>query len=225
MATIITTTVSPVLAALFVATDAAQTVAETHLREVVDAAASGLPGAERTKLARENDALNNAWAQTQYDIAQFPAETMCDLKTKLGFMIEQTMGDGMDWLPTILEDVYRIEPAETPDWSEALRLYEQTTAANVAAITALSGAEKAHGEDPHVEAVRALGFALVRQDETSAAQTAALNALLETPAPHAPAMLVKMQIAIDTGMAAGIGPKDPLAVDLRRFSNYADQEA
>ncbi len=225
MATIITTTVSPVLAALFVATEAAQIVAETHLREVVDVTAADLPDAERTKLASENDALNNAWAQTQYDIAQFPADTMCDLKTKLGFMIEQTMGDGMDWLPTILEDVERIEPAETPDWAEALKAYEEATANDLAAGKFLAAAEDAHEEDPHVAAVRGLVAAEAAKDEATNAQCAAIRALTKSPAPSLSALLVNMQIAIDTGMIGNTDINDALATDLRRFSHYADKEA
>ncbi|MEG8032695.1 hypothetical protein QP179_14360 [Sphingomonas aurantiaca] len=203
MANIITTTVSPVLAALFVAEDAARIVAET----------------------RQCDDNDNARCLIQYEIAHHTAETVNDLKTKLGFMVEQKMGDGMDWLPTVLEDVQRIEPVETADRVEALKRYEETTAENTAALAAFSVAEATFEEDPHVEATRAHTRANMRLDEASNAQCEAIRALILPPAPSLSALLVNMQIAIDTGMIACTDLNNALATDLRRFSNYANQEA
>jgi hypothetical protein len=98
VANINTATVSPVLAALFVAEDAARIVAETH----------------------QCDDNDNARCLVQYEIAHHPAETIVDLKTKLDFMVEQKMGDGMDWLPTILEDVQRLKPATAAATDKAI---------------------------------------------------------------------------------------------------------
>ncbi len=203
MANIITTAASPVLAALFIAEDAARIVAETH----------------------QCDDNDNARCLIQYEIAHHPAETVGDLKTKLGFMVEQKMGDGMDWLPTILEDVQRIAPAETPVWSAALKAYEEATANDLAAGKALSAAEDYHQEDPHVEAVRALVKAEMIRNEAMDVQCAAIRALTNSLAPSLSALLVNMQIAIDTGMIANLDINDALAADLRRFSHYANQEA
>lgn len=203
MANFITTTVSPVLAALFVAEDAARIVAET----------------------RQCDDNDNARCLIQYEIAHHPAETVGDLKTKLGFMVEQKMGDGLDWLPTVLEDVQRIEPVETAERGEALKRYEETTAENTAALAAFNVAEAAFEEDPHVEATRAHTRANMRLDEASNAQCEAIRALILPPAPSLSALLVNMQIAIDTGMIACTDLNNALATDLRRFSNYTNQEA
>lgn len=201
----ITTTVSPVLAALFVASDAAQATAE---------AKSG-----------SDDALNEAWAKSHYAIASHPAETITDLSAKLTFMIGETMGEGQDWLPTILEDVQRIARAEAPEWSAALKAYEEATANDLAAGKALSAAEDYHQEDPHVEAVRALMKAEMLRNKAMDAQCAAIRALTNSPAPSLSALLVNMQIAIDTGMIANPDINDALKADLRRFSHYADKEA
>ncbi|MEG3083700.1 hypothetical protein U1707_08600 [Sphingomonas sp. PB2P12] len=321
MANIITTTVSPVLAALFVAEDAARIVAETH----------------------QCDDNDNARCLVQYEIAHHPAATAGDLSAKLTFMLEQQLGDGMDWLPTILEDVQRIRsttvagtdkaildafdarsadlaanyfvydmtsdqedayfarlnaheavisetPASTvagivaklridfmhrvatawsdhaimdtsgpefteglaeadtltrnawaiienlarlggasltatPNWSEALKLYEQRTADNVVALAAFNVAEAAREDDPHVEATQAYVHAEARLDETSVAQCDAIRALIMPSAPSLSALLVNMQIALDTGMIACIDLNNALATDLRRFSNYTNQEA
>lgn len=203
MANIITTAVSPVLAALFIAEDAARIVAETH----------------------QCDDNDNARCLIQYEIAHHPAETVGDLKTKLGFMVEQKMGDGMDWLPTILEDVQRTAPAETPVWSAALKAYEEATANDLAAGKALSAAEDYHQEDPHVEAVRALVKAEMLRNEAMDVQCAAIRALTNSPAPSLSALLVNLQIAIDTGMIGNTDINDALATDLRRFSHYANKEA
>lgn len=202
MANIITTA-APVLAALFVAEDAARIVAETH----------------------QCDDNDNARCLIQYEIAHHPAETMGDLKTKLIFMVEQQMGDGMDWLPTILEDLQRIAPGETPEWTEALQIYEQATTNNEAALTAVTAAGRACHEDGHEDNARAYIAAEVRQGETSESQCAAIRALVQLPAPDADAVLVKLQIAIDTGMIVNPDLSDTLATDLRRFSNYANREA
>jgi hypothetical protein len=140
-------------------------------------------------------------------------------------MVKEKLGEGQDWLPTILEDLERIEPAETPERVEALRHYEQATLDNLAALAALNVAEEAHNEDPHVEASRAYIWAEAKHDEASTAQCAAIRALILPPAPSLSALLVNMQIAIDTGMIACTDLNDALKTDLRRFSNYADKEA
>jgi hypothetical protein len=226
VAAIITTTVSPVLAALFVASDAAQAAQETHQRDVLDVPApASMSEAERSQQCEDNNALSAVWADSHYAIAGFPAETMTDLKTKLSFMVKEKLGEGQDWLPTILEDLERIEPAETPERVEALRHYEQATLDNLAALAALNVAEEAHNEDPHVEASRAYIWAEAKHDEASTAQCAAIRALILPPAPSLSALLVNMQIAIDTGMIACTDLNDALKTDLRRFSNYADKEA
>lgn len=226
MANIITTTVSPVLAALFVAEEAARNVVETHQREVLDVPApASMSKEQRTQQVVDNNALNDLWCDIHYEIAGHPAATTDDLKAKLEFMVEHRMGDGKDWLPTILEDVQRIEPATTPEWSEALKRYEQTTADNVVALSAYNVAEEAYEGDPHVEAVRAYAVADARLSETTDAQSAAIRALIMTPAPSLSALLVNMQILIDTGMIACTDLNNALAADLRRFSNYVNQEA
>jgi hypothetical protein len=222
----IATTVSPVLAALFVAAGTARSLVDTHQREVLDVPApEGMGMADRHKQVDDNNALNNAAAEAQYAIAQHPAETMRDLSGKLEYMVKESMGDGMDWLPTILEDVQRIEPTETPEWSAALKAYEEATANDLAAGKALSAAEDAHQEDPHAEAVRALVKAEALRNEAMDVQCAAIRALTNTPAPSLSALLVNMQIAIDTGMIGNTDINDALATDLRRFSHYADKEA
>lgn len=201
----ITTTVSPVLAALFVASDAAQASAE---------ATNG-----------SDDALNEVWAQSHYAIASHPAETMNELRAKLAFMVGEKLGEGQDWLPTILEDVQRIEPAEAPEWSAALKAYEEATANDLAAGKALSAAEDYHQEDFHVEAVRSLVKAEILRNEAMDVQCAAIRALTNSPAPSLSALLVNLQIAIDTGMIGNTDINDALATDLRRFSHYANKEA
>lgn len=222
----ITASVSPVLAALFVAEDAARIVVQAHQRNVLDVPAfEGQSKEDRTQQVSDNNALNDAWCKVQYAIAGHPADNPGDLKAKLGFMIENQMGEGQDWLPTILEDVERIDPAKTLEWSAALKLYEEATTIDLASGKALSAAEDAHQEDPHVEAVRALAKAEMRKNETMDAQCAAIRALTNSPAPSLSALLVNMQIAIDTGMIGNTDINDALATDLRRFSHYANQEA
>jgi hypothetical protein len=223
---IVTTTVSPVLAALFVASDAYRIAGDTHQREVLDIPApAGMRLEDRAEQIDHNNALNEALCEIHYSVAGYPAETMSDLKAKLHFMVKEQMGDGHDWLPTVLDDLQRIEPAETPDWSETLKIYEQTTTDSLAALASMRAAEAAHQEDPHVEAVRAVIACEARQDETCDAQCKAIRRLILPSAPSLSALLVNLQVAIDTGMIACPDLNDALATDLRRFSNYADREA
>jgi hypothetical protein len=221
----ITTTVSPDLAALFVVERAANTAVDKHQREVLDAPApEGMSAEERTQQVWDNNSLNDAWADHQYAIAQHPAETMSDLKGKLAFMTEHQMGDGQDWLPTILEDVQRIEPAETPEWSEALKLYEQATADNNTAFVVLRDAEHALEASETEKTKKAVEDAEAGQEATSDIQCDAIRGLLLPPAPSLSALLVNMQIAIDSGMIACGDIGGALATDLRRFSHYTNKE-
>lgn len=197
------TTVSPVLAALFVAETAAQTVAE----------------------ATPCDENYTAHCLAQYGIAHHPVGTIADLSAKLGFMVDQKMGDGMDWLPTILEDVQRINPADSPERSEALKKYEEATAECAAALTAYNTAEDAHNEDPHVEAIGAFVAADLRLADALHHQDGAIRALVLIPAPSLSALMVNMQIALDTNIIGFSEVKAAMAADLRRFSHYANQEA
>lgn len=199
----ITTTVSPVLAALLVAEDAARIVADTH----------------------QCDDNDNARCLSQYAIAHHPAETLGELKTKLEFMVKHKMGDGMDWLPTILEDVQRINPIDSLERSKVLEQYEDATAECAAALTAYNVAEDAHNEDSHVEAVKAFTAADARLAEALNRQNDAIRALILIPAPSLSALMVNMQIALDTDIIGFNEVKTAMAADLRRFSNYADKEA
>jgi hypothetical protein len=221
-----TVATSPVIAALFAACDAANDKAERHQREVLEADTfKALSPDERSAHVTANNALNDAWVTTMYAVCQHPVSTAQDLRAKLAFMVEFEMGDGQDWLPTILEDVQRIEPTETPERLEALKHYEQTTADNVAALAAFNAAEEAHNEDANAEASQAYDRADARLSETMDAQRVAIRALTNSPAPSPSALLVNMQIAIDTGMIANPDIGDTLKTDLRRFSHYADKEA
>lgn len=222
----IITTASPTLAALFVAEEAARNLVETHQREVLDVPApAGVSKEQRIQQVADNNALNDVWCDIHYEVAGHPAATTNDLKAKLGFMVKHRMGDGKDWLPTILEDVQRIDADETADRAAMLKRYEETTALNIVALAAHSAAEAAHGEDPHVEATQAYTNAVARMDETCVDQCDAIRALVLPPAPSLSAMLVNMQIALDTGMIGCDDIHKALKTDLRRFSNYADREA
>jgi hypothetical protein len=128
-----TVATSPVIAALFAACDAANAEAERHEREVLDAVENaGLD--ERLPHVAANNDLNDAWVSAMYDVCQHPVETTQDLRAKLAFMVEFEMGDGQDWLATILDDAQRIAPEESKDavllahWEARQRCYAQMTA-------------------------------------------------------------------------------------------------
>lgn len=55
-----------------------------------------------------NDAMNNALAELQNEVAAFPVSTAIDLRAKLSFMVKNQMGDGIDWLDGLLTDADRI---------------------------------------------------------------------------------------------------------------------
>lgn len=52
----------------------------------------------------------------------------------------------------------------------------------------------------------------------------AVYALVALPAPDAAAVIIKAQVALDSGLIGNDSLADTLAADLRRFSNYARQE-
>jgi hypothetical protein len=216
----ITTTVSPVLATLFIASDAMRVVVETHQHDVLDVRRPESRGDQ----VDQNNKLNDALCEIHYAVAGYPADTMPDLKRKLAFMVKEKMGDGQDWLPIIMEDLERIEPTEAPGWAEALKAYEEATTADQVTLDAVAAAESARHEDGHEEAARAVIAAESRQAETCKAQCEAIRTLVKAPAPSVSALLVNMQIAVDTGMIINPDISDALKADLRRFSRYANQE-
>lgn len=101
--------ISPQMAALFEAEQAAKAAQEQHEHAVLDH-----PDFEakdlsvRKALGQENDILCEHWCNAQHAIAGFPVECAADLQAKLRFMIANQMGDGMDWLPEFLVDATRL---------------------------------------------------------------------------------------------------------------------
>ncbi|WP_298809695.1 hypothetical protein [uncultured Sphingomonas sp.] len=87
-------------------------IAESRAKDrVVSAHIATLDGLEGEALSREirrNNDLNDVWVNAMDEVAHHPVTTAADLKTKLAFMLEHHMGDGIDWLQTIAQDVSRI---------------------------------------------------------------------------------------------------------------------
>ena len=218
---------SPLLSALITAVAERNAAVSNHQRKVLDR-----PGfAQQDQSARmaqivDNNELNQELVDAMDAVASFPASTADDLHAKLAYMVDNNMGDGVDWLPEILADVERITSrTAAPEWDAAVRHYERTTDENLAAGKALSQAEHASAGAAHEGSEETYAAAEARQGETCDTQCAAIRALVALPAPHAAAVLVKLQIALDTGMITNSDLSELVTADLRRFSNYANREA
>jgi hypothetical protein len=150
-----TTTTSPTLAAMFAACDAANAESDRHEREVLKAPAfETASDEERKSLVVANNVLNDARVSTMYAVCSHPVTTPQDLQTKLAFMVEFEMGDGMDWLPTILEDVQRIKPATAAAADKAILEAFGARCAEFAANYHLTDMSKAD-EDVYFERIAA----------------------------------------------------------------------
>ena len=225
--TIQTVATSPVMAAIFAACDAANAKAEEHQREVLEADTSKSGSEdERDAHVAANNALNDAWVTTMYTVCQHPVSTAPDLGAKLAFMVEFEMGDGMDWLPTVLEDVQRIAGVSSAAWDEAL-----------AAVQSAAGPMRETSKAFH--AIDATWCADRKQDpDTSTAWDAAWeaysvameryhaelrNLVVMVPAPNAAAAAIKAQIFLDAQLNdEKLG--EYVAADLRRFTDNANLE-
>ena len=225
--TIQTVATSPVIAAMFAACDAANAEADRHQREVLETGAFETVCADERKAhVTVNNTLNDAWVTTMYAVCQHPVGTAQDLHAKLAFMVEFEMGDGMDWLPTVLEDVQRIAGTSNAEWDEAL-----------AAVQAAAGPMRETSNAFH--AIDATWCADRTQDpDTSTAWDVAWeaytvasnryhaelrNLVVMVPAPNAVAAAIKAQIFLDAQLNdEKLG--EYVAADLRRFTDHANLE-
>lgn len=225
--TIQTVATSPVIAAMFAACDAANAEADRHQREVLETEAFKTAGADERKAhVTANNTLNDAWVSTMYAICNHPVSTAQDLQTKLRFILELDMDDGMDWTQTILEDVERIAGPSTIVWDEAL-------AAVRTAAEPMRETSKAFHE------IDATWCADRKQDPgTSTAWDVAWeaysvamhryhaelrNLVVMVPAPNAVAAAIKAQIFLEAQLNdEKLG--EYVAADLRRFTDHASLE-
>jgi hypothetical protein len=225
--TIQTVATSPVMAAMFAACDAANAEADRHEREVLEADTfkSGTE-AERATRVTANNALNDAWVTTMYAVCQHPVSTAADLRTKLAFMVEFEMGDGMDWLKTVMEDVQRIAGTSSAAWGEALAAVQSAagpmreTSKAFHAIDATWCADRTQGLDTRTAWDVAWEAYSVAMDRYHADLR---NLVVTVPAPNAAAAAIKAQIFLDAQLNdEKLG--EYVAADLRRFTDHANLE-
>ncbi len=225
--TIQTVSTSPVIAAMFAACDAANAESDRHEREVLHADAFPNASADERKAhVTANDTLNDAWVTTMYAVCQHPVGTAQDLHAKLAFMVEFGMGDGMDWLPTILEDVQRIAGTSSTAWDEALAAVQSAagpmreTSKAFHAIDGTWCADRTQDPDTRTEwdvAWEAYSAAMDRYHADLR------NLVVMVPAPNAAAAAIKAQIFLDAQLNdEKLG--EYVAADLRRFTDHANLE-
>jgi len=225
--TIQTVATSPVIAAMFAACDAANAEADQHQREVLEADTfkSGTE-AERATRVTANNALNDAWVTTMYAVCQHPVSTAADLRTKLAFMIEFEMSDGMDWLETVMEDVQRIAGNSCTDWDEALAAVQtaaepmRETSKAFHAIDATWCADRTQSPGTSTAWDVAWESYSAAMDRYHAELR---NLVVMVPAPNAAAAAIKAQIFLDAQLNdEKLG--EYVAADLRRFTDHANLE-
>jgi hypothetical protein len=225
--TIQTVATSPDIAAMFAICDAANAEADRHEREVLEADAFKTSSEdERGAHVTANNALNDAWVTTMYAVCQHPVSTAPDLRAKIAFMVEFEMGDGMDWLPTILEDVQRIAGTSSTDWDEAL------AAVRTAAEPMRETSKAFHAIDATwcADRTQSPGTSTawdVAWESYSAAMdryhALLRNLVVMVPAPNAVAAAIKAQIFLDAQLNdEKLG--EYVAADLRRFTDHANLE-
>lgn len=225
--TVQTVATSPVIAALFAACDAMNEATDRHEREVLKSSTFETNSTDERKAnVTENNALNDAWVTAMYAVCQHPVATAADLRAKLAFMVEFEMGDGMDWLPTVLEDVQRIAGVSSAAWDEALAVLQ-------------SAAEPMRQTSKAFHEIDGTWCADRTQDpDTSTAWDAAWeaysvameryhaelrNLVVVVPAPNAAAAAIKAQIFLDAQLNdEKLG--EYVAADLRRFTDHANLE-
>ncbi|MDQ0839391.1 hypothetical protein [Sphingomonas faeni] len=222
-----TAATSPVIAALFAACDAANDKAERHQREVLEADTFKTVSADqRGAHVTANNALNDAWVTTMYAVCQHPVSTAPDLRAKLAFMVEFEMGDGMDWLPTILEDVQRIAGTSSTDWDDALATVRtaaepmRETGKAFHAIDATWCADRKQDPDTGTTWDVAWESYSVAMDRYHAELR---NLVVTVPAPNAEAAAIKAQIFLDAQLTDD-KLSELVAADLRRFTDHANLE-
>ena len=225
--TIQTVATSPVIAAMFAACDAANAEADRHQREVLETEAFKTASADERKAhVTANNTLNDAWVSTMYAVCNHPVSTPQDLQTKLRFILELDMDDGMDWTQTILEDVERIAGTSNAEWDEAL-------AAVQSAAEPMRETSKAfHAIDATwcADRMQSLGTSTawdVAWESYSAAMdryhAELRNLVVMVPAPNAAAAAIKAQIFLDAQLNdEKLG--EYVAADLRRFTDHANLE-
>lgn len=225
--TIQTVATSPVIAAMFAACDAANAEADQHQREVLEADTfkSGTE-AERATRVTANNALNDAWVTTMYAVCQHPVSTAADLRTKLAFMVEFEMGNGMDWLETVMEDVQRIAGTSSTDWDEALAAVQtaaepmRETSKAFHAIDATWCADRTQSPGTSTAWDVAWESYSAAMDRYHAELR---NLVVMVPAPNAAAAAIKSQIFLDAQLNdEKLG--EYVAADLRRFTDLANLE-
>ena len=225
--TIQTVATSPDIAAMFAICDAANAEADRHEREVLEAD-TFKSGSEEERGAHvtANNALNDTWVTTMYAVCQHPVSTAPDLRAKLAFMVEFEMSDGMDWLPTVLEDVQRIAGSSSTDWDEAL------AAVRTAAEPMRETSTAFHAIDATwcADRTQILGTSTawdVAWESYSVAMdryhAELRNLVVMVPAPNAVAAAIKAQIFLDAQLNdEKLG--EYVAADLRRFTDHANLE-
>jgi hypothetical protein len=214
------TTVSPVLAALFIASGTARVAVDRHQREVLDVPSpAGMSPGDRRRHVDDNNALNDAAAEALDAVAGHPADTVGDLHAKLAFMVKEQMGDGQDWLPTILEDVGRI------GWLQVCEAYRTARAEEQHLLTLHEErheAWRAIGE-PDKEAQDAfMGEIGVTYPAASDATCAAMLAVKNYPVPTLTLLAEKGALLQEFfGEMLEGGDAEVLIADIKRI---ADQE-
>ncbi|SFO02065.1 hypothetical protein [Sphingomonas sp. OK281] len=225
--TIQTVATSPVIAAMFAACNAANAEADRHQREVLETGAFKTASAdERKEHVTVNNTLNDAWVTTMYAVCQHPVGTAQDLHAKLAFMVEFEMGDGMDWLPTVLEDVQRIAGTSNAEWDEALAAVQaaagpmRETSKAFHAIDATWCADRTQSPGTSTAWDVAWESYSVAMDRY---HVELRNLIVMVPAPNAAAAAIKAQMFLDAQLNdEKLG--EYVAADLRRFTDHADLE-
>lgn len=220
-------TPTPDLAALLAVCSEAEATVERHQREVLDVAGfAAQDKAIQMAQIKDNNELNSQWVTALDAVANFPASTIAELQIKLAYMTTNKMGDGVDWLSEIQADVERIAVGtSTPEWDAALSDFEKKAAAFGAAMNAHDKASLRLFADRTPENDKAYDESEKATEDRCAESCEAVRVLVALPAPNAKAAMIKAQIALDSGQMPGTGMADILRADLRRFTNYANQEA
>jgi hypothetical protein len=137
-----------------------------------------------------------------------------------------------DWFTrqawSAIEDLTKIAGTTSSEWTEALARVEKEAATTRAAMKAFNAIDAIWCADPTNDPAtsRAWDEAWKTYCEEGKKHTAELrNLIIMVPAPNAAAAMTKAQILLDSGLQGDDLLAQHLANDLRRFSNYANQEA
>ncbi|MEG8058043.1 hypothetical protein QP150_16320 [Sphingomonas sp. 22L2VL55-3] len=119
------------------------------------------------------------------------------------------------------------DDASRPDWSAwdaTLKLFETEAHAYRDAEAHFTRIETQYFAHKTEEGGEAYDVAQTDMLDCSGRVCAKVRALAALPAPDAAAVLIKAQVALDSGLIGNDDLAAMVASDLRRFTNYANQE-